>query len=170
MTKPTTPEGASKEAEAFAEELRRRVKTGPDSAPLLDPALLSQAEKSFAAAKTECAIDARLEVDDLRTQLTRARRDRGDRWAEHLAAMLRRAKELEGAASSFGYPLASYIAASLQRFIAHRSDKSDRAVEEIELHVDALARIFADDLKGDGGEHGEELVETCKRWNRKTFG
>jgi len=158
------------EAEAIADELRRRVRTGPDDAPLLDPTLLAAAEKSFDTAKTECAIDARLEIDDLRAELRQARRDRGDRWAAHLSAMLRKAKDLEGAASSFGYPLAGYIASSLQRFIGHRSAKSDRAVEEIELHVDALTRIFADNIKGDGGEQGEELIETCKRWNRVTFG
>lgn len=158
------------EADAFAGELRRRVKTGADDAPLLDPNLLAAAEKSFDAAKTECAIDARLEVDDIRAELAQARRDRGDRWAAHLADMLRKAKDLEGAASSFGYPLAGYIAASLQRFITHRNAKSDRAIEEIELHVNALTRIFADNIKGDGGDRGEELIETCKRWNRVTFG
>lgn len=163
-------ERARKEAEAVAEELRRRLKTGADDAPLLDPSLLSSAEKSFDDAKTECAIDARLEIDDLRAALLQARRDQGDRWAAHLAGMLRKAKALEGAASSFGYPLAGYIASSLQRFIVHRGSKSDRAIEEIALHVDALARIFADNIKGDGGEKGDDLIETCKRWNRVTFG
>jgi hypothetical protein len=165
-----TKSRARDEALAVAKELRRRVRTGPNGAPLLDPILLAAAEKSFDAAKTECAIDARLDIDDLRAELTKARRDDGDRWPAHLADMRRRAKDLGGAASSFGYPLAEYIAASLQRFIARHGAKSDRAVEEIELHIDALARIFADNIKGDGGDRGEKLIELCKRWNRAAFG
>jgi hypothetical protein len=151
------------------EELLRRLRTGPASAPRLDPSLLAEAQASFLAARLECARDARRDVDDLKSRLARAAADGPEYWPAHLAEMSARTRALAGSASSFGYPVAEHVAVSLQRFIAHRDAKSEGALEEFRLHVEALARIFAEDIKGDGGQQGRELVAMCARWNEKAF-
>jgi hypothetical protein len=151
------------------EDLLRRVRAGPAAAPRLDPGLLAEAQASFLAARQDCARDARADVENLKGRLARAAADPPEYWPAHMAEMSARARALAGSASSFGYPVAEHVAVSLLRFIAHRDARSEGALEELRLHVDALARIFAERLEGDGGEPGRELVAMCARWNEKAF-
>jgi len=67
------------------------------------------------------------------------------------------AHDLKGQGGTFGYPLVTAFAASLNRFSTIRHDITDNHVEIIKAHIDAMRAVIRDRIKGDGGEIGEAL-------------
>jgi len=67
------------------------------------------------------------------------------------------AHDLKGQGGTFGYPLVTAFATSLNRFSAIRQDISDNHVEIIKAHIDAMRAVIRDRIKGDGGEIGAAL-------------
>lgn len=69
------------------------------------------------------------------------------------------AHDLKGQGGTFGYPLISQVAVSLSRFSALRSAISDKHVEIIKSHLDAMRAVVRERIKGDGGSTGAALVK-----------
>lgn len=69
------------------------------------------------------------------------------------------AHDLKGQGGTFGYPLISSFASSLNRFSSRRSDFQDSHVEIIKAHVDALRAVIRDRIAGNGGEIGAALTK-----------
>lgn len=67
------------------------------------------------------------------------------------------AHDLKGQGGTFGYPLISAFATSLNRFSAIRYDITDNHVEIIKAHIDAMRAVIRDRIKGDGGRIGNAL-------------
>src|SRR5690606_9195117 len=67
------------------------------------------------------------------------------------------AHDLKGQGGTFGYPLVTAFATSLNRFSAIKNDISDNHVEIIKAHIDAMRAVIRDRIKGDGGEIGSAL-------------
>lgn len=67
------------------------------------------------------------------------------------------AHDLKGQGGTFGYPLVTAFATSLNRFSAIRNDITDAHVEIVKAHIDAMRAVIRDRIKGDGGEIGAAL-------------
>lgn len=67
------------------------------------------------------------------------------------------AHDLKGQGGTFGYPLVTAFATSLNRFSAIKQDIADNHVEIIKAHIDAMRAVIRDRIKGDGGEIGSAL-------------
>ncbi|MGK2285876.1 Hpt domain-containing protein [Pedomonas sp. V897] len=67
------------------------------------------------------------------------------------------AHDLKGQGGTFGYPLVTAFATSLNRFSAIRQDITDNHVEIIKAHIDAMRAVIRDRIKGDGGKIGTAL-------------
>jgi len=151
------------------DQLLLKLKTGPATGPRLDPGLLAQADRSFEVAKVKCIRDIILDVEEAKVLFHRANKDNSDKWVQHLTPILTILDNIADAASSLDFPLIEHIAVSLKRFINHRTARNDRAIEEIGLHIGAIERILREDLKGDGGASGRELIDLCRLWSERAL-
>lgn len=69
------------------------------------------------------------------------------------------ASDLRGEAGMFGYLLLTQIADRLCRYM----DTPTPETEIIDLHIDAIRTIIADNLVGDGGLMGQDLIQGLDR-------
>lgn len=66
---------------------------------------------------------------------------------------------MKGQGKSFGYDMITTIAGSLCEFLRKGDgDTSDRAMQIVKAHVDAIGVVIDHRLKGDGGPLGRKLV------------
>ena len=70
-----------------------------------------------------------------------------------------RAHDIRGLGSTFGYTLVTDIAASLCNFVESVENHDDNVMEVIDAHVDALRGMIGNDVKGDGGSIGREILD-----------
>ncbi|HAH08927.1 MAG TPA: hypothetical protein DCL48_02365 [Alphaproteobacteria bacterium] len=72
------------------------------------------------------------------------------------------AQELKGQGATFGYPLVSTFAQSLLDPTAPSAPLTDNNVEIIKAHIDAIAAVMNDRVKGNGGQIGKDLTAQLK--------
>ena len=69
------------------------------------------------------------------------------------------AHDIKGQGGSFGYDLMTVIGNSLCRFIEKSDEIGAKHVEVCKVHVDSLKLVIAQDMKGDGGKAGDQLLK-----------
>jgi chemotaxis protein histidine kinase CheA len=69
------------------------------------------------------------------------------------------AHDLKGQGGTFGFPLISAFAASLNRFSTLRSNIQDAHVDIIKAHIDAMRAVIRERVRGDGGDIGKALAQ-----------
>jgi chemotaxis protein histidine kinase CheA len=69
------------------------------------------------------------------------------------------AHDIRGLGSTFGYTLVTNIAASLCNFVESIDEHDDNVMEVLDAHVDALRGMIGNDVKGDGGPIGREILD-----------
>ena len=67
--------------------------------------------------------------------------------------------DIRGLGSTFGYTLVTNIAASLCNFVESIDDIDNSVVDVLNAHVDALRGMIGNDVKGDGGPIGKEILD-----------
>jgi hypothetical protein len=72
------------------------------------------------------------------------------------------AQELKGQGATFGYPLVTSFALSLQDCAGPSAPLTDSHVEIVKAHVDSIAAVVKDRVKGLGGQVGKDLTEQLK--------
>jgi chemotaxis protein histidine kinase CheA len=73
------------------------------------------------------------------------------------------AHDLKGQGGTFGYPLVSIFATSLNRFVSLKTDIRDHHVEIVKAHIDAMRAVIRERVKGDGGDIGKALTVGLER-------
>lgn len=87
-----------------------------------------------------------------------AESETGDRTAIFEKIFLQ-AHDIRGLGSTFGYTLVTNIAASLCNFVESVEVYDDDVMEVLNAHVDALRGMIGNDVKGDGGPIGREILD-----------
>ncbi len=59
----------------------------------------------------------------------------------------------------YGFAFATAIARSLHGFFIERNWQTERGMRIINLHLDALSRVFSGNIRGDGGIIGKDIVD-----------
>lgn len=135
----------------------------------IDPALLAGAEEMFAKMAEDYPDWAGSLIQKL-AELHRRCVDTPDERRPLFEQITTIAHDLKGQGGTFGYPLISSFANSLNRFSSRRADLQDSHVEIIKAHVDALRAVIRDRVAGDGGEIGAQLTmgleAVIKRYER----
>lgn len=72
------------------------------------------------------------------------------------------AQEIKGQGATFGYPLVTTFAVSLQECSGPAAPLTDNHAEVVKAHVDSIAAVIKDRVKGSGGQIGKELTEQLK--------
>ena len=71
--------------------------------------------------------------------------------------------ELKGQGGTFGYPLISVVAKSLQEVTRPKTPMGDSNVKILKAHADAMQAVIKGRIGGDGGQIGRELLEGLKQ-------
>lgn len=86
----------------------------------------------------------------------------GDRTRSR-AGFLRIARDesymMKGLGGTFGYPLLTQIAKSMNRFVTALESLDDRQLYLAGLHIRAIDLVFSDDIRGAGGRLEQEVVD-----------
>jgi hypothetical protein len=128
----------------------------------LDPAKLRKAQ----------AVVAALAQDYLPRLLEESRYIAG-RWkesageAESLNELHRLAHDIKGQGTTFGYPLATEVAAALCKLFTGDIFAHPKAREVVDAHIAALIAIANEPIAGDGGPVGAALVAGLRQARAK---
>jgi HPt (histidine-containing phosphotransfer) domain-containing protein len=72
------------------------------------------------------------------------------------------AHDLKGQGGTFGYPLISRFGESLYDVTAPGEAYPDNVVEVVKSHIDAMNAVIKGRISGDGGEVGQQLIDTLQ--------
>lgn len=77
------------------------------------------------------------------------------------------AHELRGLGGTFGFPLVTTVSISLFELTHVRVDPSDECLKLIKNHIDSLKAIVRENVRGEGGPIGQELVKELNERNKE---
>ncbi len=136
--------------------LREKLASGARGPVAIDPAALAKAEAAFQAAGEDYPDWVMSQIDQLRQLHARAV-DTPAARRRTFAAIRQIAMELKGQGATFGYPLVTVFAGSLYDAVGPSAPVADAVVELAKSHLDAIAAVIKDRVRGDGGETGAAL-------------
>ena len=134
-----------------------KEKVGTDGPGAIDLEALEKAEKviaSMANSYLDSVADDLRNIDETCGKLEAAKVDR----KEELMAVFQTALILKGQGGSFGYNLMTTIGNELCRLIEKLDKAGPKEVEAIKLHIDSMKLVISNDIKGDGGVTGKEML------------
>ncbi len=135
--------------------IRRKVSgSGP-----LSKEMLSRAENVIVEHGDGYIERAQTQLDVLLMTVQEAKADPGNR-SDAFDRIFLLSHDLRGMGATFGYNLVTTIGASLCNFIEAVNEYDNDAMEVVGAHADALRAIIGNDVKGDGGPVGLELVQS----------
>ena len=84
-------------------------------------------------------------------------------WTEVVERLRRITHNVKGQGSSFGYPMMTEIGESLHALLRQAPDQATPAAERvIEAHVTCLHRVIDNDIDGEPGPEGRQVVERLR--------
>jgi hypothetical protein len=146
----------------FRNVLRDKVGAGAGGAVMkIDPAAIEKATAALAAMAEDYPDWVAKHIEQLRLHHARCVDTPNDR-PRHYAGMREIAHDMKGQGGTFGYPLMTTFAASLYDFVGTNAGTTDAHVEIIKSHIDAMAAVIKERVKGNGGEVGQALTQGLK--------
>lgn len=134
-----------------------KAKTG-DGPVKIDPNILRQAEDAVEELQGDYTSWAQKDIDGLREAVLIAQKDPAALDAA-IAEIYKRALDLKGQGGGFGYNLITSIGDLLTKFMEARAKISNRDFAIIDAHIDAMQAVVREDIKGDGGKIGLQIVD-----------
>lgn len=77
---------------------------------------------------------------------------------KEVRAILTLAMDLKGEAGSYGYQMLTEIGELLRRYTQNLESLSARDLQVIPAHIQAMEVVLRDQIKGDGGKVGRQIV------------
>lgn len=134
-----------------------KAKTG-DGPVKIDPNVLRQAEQAVAELQDDYTSWAQKDIDGLREAVLSARQNPAALDAA-IPEIYKRALDLKGQGGGFGYDLITSIGDLLTKFMEARQKIGARDFAIISAHIDAMQAVIREDIKGDGGRIGLQVVD-----------
>lgn len=135
-------------------QISERVSGGGD----ISDKMLSRADaavKRLSDQFTDLALD---EIGKLDTLLKEAKAD-PEKRPEIVRSIFMVVHDLRGQGATFDYPLLTRIGSSLCTFTENLDSSSDKELQVIGVHVDALKAVMTHKISGDGGPVGREIAK-----------
>ena len=103
-------------------------------------------------------------LDKLREMRKQVKQAEGDELSRIfiMSTIAELAFDIKGMGGTFGYPLLSHLAKSLQDFIARLGLSNETQLEVISIHVDAMYVVLAQGIHHQGGKTEKALLETLQ--------
>jgi len=133
--------------------IRQKVSgSGPISSEMLQ-----RAEKIIVEHGAEYIGRAQAQIEGLVKTVQAAKAEKDNR-AELFDQIFQQSHDIRGMGATFGYDLVTVVGSSLCNFIEEIDDYSEPAMEVVNAHVDALRAVIGNDVQGDGGAIGRQMV------------
>jgi len=145
--------------------LKRKAGGDGDEHALFTEGAVFKAHKEMEKAKCEYVGSAMDYVESLQRIMAQAG-GAADK-SEHFQRIHGLARQLGLQGETFGYPLISTVGNSLMRFTGSGLPNNVASIELVKVHIDSLTVILRNDMAGDGGETGRELVSQLQAAIRK---
>lgn len=146
----------------FRNVLRDKVGASAGGAAMkIDPAAVEKATAALSAMAEDYPDWVAKHIDELRVHHVRCVDTPGERLRRY-AGMREIAHDMKGQGGTFGYPLMTIFAASLYDFVGPRAGVTDAHIEIIKSHIDSMAAVIKERVKGNGGEIGQALTKGLK--------
>lgn len=123
----------------------------------IDPNVLRDAEQAVDELQGDYPAWAQKDIDGLREAITAAQND-SEVLPQAISEIYKCALDLKGQGGGFGYDLITSIGDLLNKFMEARETLSNRDFEIVCAHVDAMQAVIRQDIKGDGGKIGNQIV------------
>ena len=133
-----------------------------DGTGISDVEAIKRAEEAIVDFGMQFSTWAVQDIEECETALKGAQQD-PEQQKLHLARIFKTAIDLKGQGGSFGYMLITEIGDSLKKFTEDRTVATVRDLEIIAAHVDAMRAVMAQDIRGDGGILGRQIVQGLKK-------
>jgi hypothetical protein len=124
----------------------------------IDPAALERANAALEQMKEDYPDWVQKHIEELRLNHARCV-DTPNERLKHYTKMREIAHDMKGQGGTFGYPLITTFATSLYEFVGPRAGTTDNHIEVIKSHIDSMAAVIKDRVKGSGGEIGQALTK-----------
>lgn len=142
-----------------------RAKTGGDIG--IDPARVARIQNDLDSWNEEF-INWTVEfIKRLRVLLAKAQREEPASRRAKFSRINQIAHELRGQGGIFGYPLVSSVAKSLFELTKDTLDRSDDCLILVRNHIETLQAVLRDEVRGDGGTVGLEIVKAMRLANAR---
>lgn len=134
-----------------------KEKVGNDAKGAIDLEALEKAEEAIASMSGEYLVSVAEDIQKIDDAFAKLEAATGDR-KEELKDVFQESLNLKGQGGSFGYDLMTSIGNELCRFIEKLDKAGPKEVEAIKLHILSMKLVISDDIKGSGGNAGEEML------------
>lgn len=84
--------------------------------------------------------------------------DDAESWPERQTRMREITHNVKGQGASFGYPLITRVGESLSRLLKLIATPDESSLKLVTAHVSTLRTVLDQDIKGDGGDLGDDLA------------
>ncbi len=122
-----------------------------------DPELLARAEAAAEGTRDSFIEVADEDMDKLQNACRLAENEPQAR-VTHLQSIQKTAYEIKGYGSNIGYNLLTLFADSLSNLLSQTSAAESQRVSVARVHVDAMRLVFYQQITGDGGDVGKQLM------------
>ena len=148
---------ASDDVEIIKPSTRLRDKVAAGGNAQFNSRAIERTEKAVAANGKDYTAKVRKDVENLREMVRNAAQG-GDATAEQMKEIAMIAREIKGQAATFNFPLLTKFGDGLFNFTDNMTELNDKRVAVILAHVDAMSVVLAQNMHGDGGPIGNQLV------------
>ena len=139
--------------------LKAKVSAGDGGG--IDPDLIKQAESVIDSMSGEFAESVGHEIARLMKLALDLEEDMAQ--AEKVMKKVRSVgHELRGQGATYDYPLISDVAASLFRYTERLYSHVELSADVLRAHADAMRAVIKNDVRGDGGAVGADLVQSLE--------
>ncbi len=137
--------------------LKAKVGKGGDGG--IDPDLIKQAEDLVGSMGGEFTESVSQEISHV-MELALSLETNPAKATDILQDVRRVAHDLRGQGATYGYDLISDVSECLFRYADCLTDAADLNPDVLRAHADAMRAIIMNEVKGDGGEVGTDLVSS----------
>jgi len=147
--------------------VKAKVKVGGPGA--VDASVLEKAEQAIAAMGDQYLDWVQDDIARMDAAFKELAAAGGDR-KEELEKVFQVSHDMKGQGGSFGFDLVTAIGNQLCRMIEKIDTVGDAEVDAVRVHIDAIKLVIAQQIKGNGGKAGDQILIGLEKVVQKIVG
>ena len=148
--------------------LKAKVKTGGPGA--VDSATLDRAEAAIANLADQYLDWVVQDLDRIGKAYEEYKSAEAEAVPEKLEAIFQVSHDIKGQGGSFGYDMMTSVGNQLCRLIEHVDATNPKLSDAIGVHIETMKLVIAQQIKGNGGKVGEQMLTGLEQIFKKTTG
>ncbi len=148
--------------------LKKKIGPGVDIRDILQPEIIEKSQELIGEGRPEFLEEVKIELASLDTAYQAAMENLSASDAgKHISELRRAAFSIKSKAGTFGFDLATAVAKSLYTFCDRHWRPEENHMTVLAKHIETLQVIFSQNIEGDGGEIGRNLLADMQKLVKK---